>query len=112
MLSVIILTHHSSQKFLEESFSVGVPVSLRTASTSRSPAALQFPPAQKIYHLTTYDLQLSAALLFYPQWMENHIWLEWFRSIVRPNVKNGAVISALASNHCEWPKAKQTCTFF
>lgn len=112
MLSVIILTHHSSQKFLEESFSVGVPVSLRTASTSRSPAAPQFPPAQKIYHLTTRDLQLSAALLFHSQWMENHIWLECLRRIARTDVKNRAVIRALPSHHCEWPRAKQTRAFF
>lgn len=36
---------------------------LSTASTHWCPAALKFPPAQKIYYLTTSDLQFSAALL-------------------------------------------------
>lgn len=74
-LSLLILTYprpvrcglrgRNSLEVLEESFSVGVPVSLKTVRTSWCPAGLKFPLAQKIYYLTTSHLQLSTALLSY-----------------------------------------------
>lgn len=64
-----------------------VPVSLRTASISWCPAVLKFPLAQKIYYLTTSDLQLSTALLSY--------------SCCRPTVNGKSYLVQIASQYCE-----------
>lgn len=79
----------SSQRVLEESFSLGVAQSsceLRTASTSWCPAALKFPLAPKIYYLSTSHLQLSTALLPH--------------SCCRPTADGKSYQAQIASKYC------------